>query len=104
MALVVNTSLTIEDAVARGHDVFSVLLDRWGTANTDRFPPVLGGRPHPSFPYSVQGIALGPRSTVDRAWVSWNTQQSQLGILHVQEAEAMLHCLTHERPLMFTQQ
>lgn len=108
MATSILTALTIEEAIARSHDVFTVLLEDWGTASTDRYPLAVAANGvtvinQAAFPQTPAGIAIGPNSTVDRAWLSWNTQKGLQPSLQIQEPESMAHIITHERPLMFAQ-
>ena len=57
-------------------DVFDVLLVDWGTASTDRYPlsSASAGSDQESFPFTPKGVIIGPQSTIDRAWCSWNPQ------------------------------
>lgn len=73
-----NSPFSISEAAQRGYDVYEVLYRDWGIGDdtpgnsgivpADRWPPT----PLESIPISVAGIAIGPRSTVDRAWLTYN--------------------------------
>jgi len=83
-----NSAFTIRDAIATSQDVYEAILGPlggpnfgsalpagWGSADdlvngNLQFPPF----GQPGLP-SLAGIAIGPWSTVDRAWVSWDTQK-----------------------------
>jgi hypothetical protein len=74
-------SFTIDDALARNQDVCEVEIDDWGFRTVPagmppaspnlQFPPP-GSRALPS---TLAAIAIGPRSTIDRCWVSWDRQK-----------------------------
>lgn len=70
---------SIQEAQQRGDAVYEVLFTDWGMFQTDTYPPsfTAGRLPvkDPSLPLSIAGAAIGPRSTVDRAWLSWNFQK-----------------------------
>lgn len=99
MAASVETSLLPEDAIARGHDAYEVLIKAWGTNPADRYPLV----GQPGFPFTPAAVALGPRSTVDRVLMSWNVLKTRVADLEVQEPEGMTRVLTFDRPLSFAQ-
>lgn len=88
-----------EQAVARAHDIFEVMLADWGTASTDCYPDAQTSQP--SFPITPVGVAIGPRSTVDRCWVAWNTQQAWAGALGASFAEFLTRPLSVGQPLYF---
>ncbi len=67
-----------EQALSKSSDIFEVLLTDWGTDPSDRWPLSLVSTAtvdQPTFPITPSGVCIGPRSTVDRAWLSWNTQE-----------------------------
>lgn len=73
-------SFLIEEANARGMDMFEVLFNSWGVINIATpsqkysnisYPNAAG----PGIPVALAGIAIGPFSTVDRAWVSYSAQK-----------------------------
>ena len=74
MPLGTLAALTPEEAVARGHDVFDVTLVQWGMTISDSYP-IASATGTKGFPITPQAVMIGPRSTVDRCWVSWNTQR-----------------------------
>jgi len=104
---------TIEDSIARNEEVYEVEFTRWGTRlgapgatspqENLQFPPP-GARPIPS---SVAVAAIGPRSTVDRCWITWDRQK----ILNVPPADvvnpdpviSMPRIVTCDAPLLFPQ-
>ncbi len=69
------------DARGLGQEVFEVLFSSWGqrVANADpkiafanlQFPQV----GEAAVPMSLAGVAFGPRSTVDRCWISYDRQK-----------------------------
>lgn len=99
MAATIETSLRPEDAVARAHDAYEVLIKRWGTSPNDRYP-LIG---QAAFPFTPAAVALGPRSTVDRVLMSWNVLDKRTVDMEVQEPEGMTRVLTFDRPLSFAQ-
>lgn len=78
---VANTpSFLIQEATARGMDLFEVLINSWGVINivtpsqkysNIMYPDASG----PGVPIALAGIAIGPFSTVDRAWVSYSAMK-----------------------------
>jgi hypothetical protein len=100
---------SISEAENRGQDVYEVLVSDWG---------VSGGHPvtHPenmqwpppdqqSVPISLAGIAIGPQSTVDRAWVSYNLQKTRTTPFPINFPVPVnrMRRLSVDSPLMFTQ-
>ncbi len=73
MATALLAGLTPDEAVSRGHDAVDVMLQDWGTNTKDSYP-IATAAGISSFPLTPAGVMIGPRSTVDRCWVSWNTQ------------------------------
>lgn len=73
---VINSAITIDDARRQGNDVYEVLVSNWGNyavgapTSEQGFPAEDSrGLPAPA------AIAIGPRSTVDRAWVVYDLQK-----------------------------
>ena len=101
------TPFTVEEAVSRGHDCFEVLINEWGLRPYDQYPqPITGGVQGGQItaplilPNTLTGISIGPRSTVDRVNMAWNTQQVYSG---GNSPAFMYRALTNEAPLMFAQ-
>lgn len=78
---VANTpSFLIEEAAGRGMDMFEVLINSWGVINivtpsqkySNIMYPDAGG---PGVSIALSAIAIGPFSTVDRAWVSYSAMK-----------------------------
>jgi hypothetical protein len=70
-------AISPEEALQRGFDVFDVTLINWGFDVKDSYPIVNGPLvPNLGFPFTPQGVMIGPRSTVDRCWVSWNNERT----------------------------
>ena len=73
----VNAQFTIDDAIARRESVWELLVKNWGAtgmAGGDGYSasfPQVGERGLPT----VAGIAIGPRSTVDRCFVANSLQK-----------------------------
>lgn len=102
-------SFPFEDALARSNDVFELEFEDWGVRTPTppfvnlQWPPP-GSRPVPS---SVAAVAIGPRSTVDRCWYTWD----RLKVLNVPPADVILpaevvslpRIITREAPLLFAQ-
>lgn len=77
MALLLS-AMTPEEARARQHDVLDVTLVEWARATTDSYP-IATATGVKGFPYTPRAVIIGPRSTVDRCWVSWNSQRTLSG-------------------------
>ncbi len=119
MAWLNNPPFSFDEAVQRGYDVFEVLYRDWGLnlgANVDAWPPI----GLLSIPNSVAGIAIAPRSTVDRAWLTYNLLNkppppgigtgaggiSQPGIVippNLDQFTCRIRQLSLDAPLLFTQ-
>lgn len=100
-----NYGFTVEDALARSQDVFEADITEWGDAVSStgsvRFPPI-GQR---GIPASLAAIAIGPRSTIDHAWVTWSREKdlnvpSESG---PQPLVSSARYLSSEAPLLYTQ-
>ena len=88
---------------ANGQDVVDVLMYNWGTNIKDCYPPILaadGITPlnSPNFPFSPAGVTIGPRSQVDRAFVSWN-YQARTPV----QTRTMVRVLSLDAPLLWPQ-
>ena len=105
---------TIEDSIARNEEVYEVEFTRWGTRLDDpsagilpqenlQFPPP-GARPIPS---SVAVAAIGPRSTVDRCWITWDRQKilkiPPADVVYPERVVSMPRIVTCDAPLLFPQ-
>lgn len=75
-----NPLFSIDEAQQRGVDVYEVLVEDWSVNQSGivnlQWPPA----GTPGVPVSVAGIAIGPRSTIDRCWVSYDLQKQKLGV------------------------
>jgi len=95
-----NSQFTIEEAIARDFDTWELLITDWGQRTTpaDEYSwsfPKIGQKGLPS----VQGIAIGPRSTVDRCFVSYSIQKVVSGGINYDYTRR----LVLGSPLMFAQ-
>lgn len=95
-----NSQFTIEDALARDFDTWELLVTDWGQLLTpaDTYSwsfPKVGQRGLPT----VQGIAIGPRSTVDRCFVSYSLEKVIQGGINYDYSRR----LVLGAPLMFSQ-
>jgi hypothetical protein len=106
MGLIFTPPLSIQEAVERGYDVYEVLFANWGVTDappstifTDMQFPQPG---QPGIPASIAGIAIGPRSTVDRVWVSYNPLKKRNQNV-VGQPNGLLRVCSVESPLMFAQ-
>lgn len=109
MGVLYNPPFTVEDAVARGHDVFEVVFTDWGISPTN--PPVATidftnlqfPQPgQPGLPATLAGLAIGPKSTVDRAWVTYNLGK-RANVTDPDTAYNLIRMVSVESPLVFTQ-
>jgi len=74
----INSAISVDDVLAQRNNVFEILIARWGdtvVANDPDgtnlvFPPI-NSKAMPA----LGGLAIGPRSTVDRVWVSYSLQK-----------------------------
>lgn len=109
MGTLYNPPFTVEDAIARGHDVFEVIFTNWGVSPNNP-PTVLADFANlqypppgqPGLPSSLAGIAIGPKSTVDRAWVTFNLGK-RADVSQPVNAYNLIRMLSVESPLVFTQ-
>lgn len=109
MGTLYNPPFTVEDAIARGHDVFEVIFTNWGVSPNNP-PTVLADFANlqypppgqPGLPSSLAGIAIGPKSTVDRAWVTFNLGK-RADVSQPVDAYNLIRMLSVESPLLFTQ-
>lgn len=103
-----NPPFGVDEAQQRGVDVYEVLVSNWGGMNgfidpderSIQWPPP----GTPPIPVSLAGIAIGPRSTVDRCWVSYNLQKSKIvSNGEVTSVTNRIRRLSVDSPLIFTQ-
>lgn len=94
-----NPIFTIDEAVQRGVDVYEVLVSNWGdeVGGDIQWPPAGS----PPMPVSVAGIAIGPRSTVDRCYVSYDLQKRDVNA--TTHATDRIRRLSVDAPLIYTQ-
>lgn len=100
-----NYGFTVEDALARSQDVFEVDATQWGdtiaSSGSVRFPP-LNQR---GIPASLAAIAIGPRSTIDHAWVTWS-REKDINVSSESGPQPLISAaryLSFEAPLLYTQ-
>lgn len=96
------TPVNIGEAVARGHDVFDLIIGGWGTTADDRWPAQNRFSNALGLDISPAGIAIGPESTVDRCWISWDPAKKVTEATE-ETSQTLVRCITNERPLMFSQ-
>jgi len=109
MGTLYNPPFTVEDAIARGHDVFEVIFTNWGVSPNNP-PTVLADFANlqypppgqPGLPATLAGIAIGPQSTVDRAWVTYNLGK-RADVSQPVNAYNLIREVSVESPLVFTQ-
>jgi hypothetical protein len=96
-----NPQFSVDEAQQRGVDVYEVLVNNWSRNDVGeknlQWPPA--GQQAVSL--SLAGIAIGPRSTIDRCWVSYNLQKHQLST-DVATTDRMRR-LSVDSPLIYTQ-
>ncbi len=106
MSLIDVPKFTVQEAAQRGQDVFEVLFESWGAPDlvTPSYRNLTYPQPgQPGVPISLAGIALGPRSTVDRAWVTFNLQKPPSVLTGEATASDRVRRLSLGTPLYFTQ-
>lgn len=109
MGTLYNPPFTVEDAIARGHDVFEVVFTNWGISPNNP-PTVLADftnlqypQPgNPGLPATLAGIAIGPKSTVDRAWVTFNLGK-RADVTQPVDGYNLIREVSVTSPLVFTQ-
>lgn len=77
-----NPEFSIAEARKRGHDIYEILYTNWGVVGSPAtygdvsFPNASTANSGPALalPTSIAGLMIGPRSTVDRAWVTYALQ------------------------------
>lgn len=98
-----NPGFTIDEASQRGVDVYELLVDNWGcpnaltTSGSRQWPPPGAG----SISVSLAGIAIGPRSTVDRCFISYDLQKHN--VQADTHASDRVRRLSVDSPLIFAQ-
>jgi hypothetical protein len=98
---------SIDDAIARSQDVFEVDVTEWGdpvsATGSVRYPPI-GQR---GIPASLAAVAIGPRSTIDHAWITWFRDKAlnlpASGDTPATARISSARYLSHEAPLLYTQ-
>jgi hypothetical protein len=102
----------LTDAIAQGQDIYEVQFPQWGVRTVAPAPSALNPNfqfpppGQPGIPPTIAGIAIGPRSTVDRAWVSWNRQKAVSGPsggVFVGQPTSRTRPISIQHPLMFAQ-
>jgi len=103
MGLIFTPPLSIAEAKSLGYDVYEVLFANWGIQDGVSFAdmqfPIPG---QPGIPVSLAGIAIGPRSTVDRVWVSYEPLKRRNPLV-LNQPNSLLRMCSVESPLMFAQ-
>lgn len=105
MGLIFTPPLSIEEAKKRGYDVYEVLFANWGVTNypATNFADMQFPQPgQPGIPASLAGIAIGPRSHVDRVWVSYDPLKKRNEKIPGQP-NGLLRVCSLDSPLMFAQ-
>ncbi|MGH7176518.1 MAG: hypothetical protein ACREJC_03970 [Tepidisphaeraceae bacterium] len=104
-------SFPFEDSLARQNNVYEVEFADWGVRTLTppavdpnlQWPPP-GSRPIAS---SCAAIAIGPRSTMDRCWVSWDRSKKlnvpPADVLLPSEVISLPRIVTCNAPLLFPQ-
>lgn len=99
---VINQIMTLDQAITRKMATWEVMLGAVGRAGDNlTYPNLFMVPPSRSLP-SVAGIAIGPRSQIDRCWVFWDPQV----VINAQlDTPGIDFCrrLTRESPLLYTQ-
>lgn len=109
-----SESFEITDALASSQDVYEVQFPDWGVRTVPAGPTAVNPNfqfPPPritAIPASLAAIAIGPRSTIDRCWVSWDRQKLVAAIPGGFESsgvvkESRLRPLSVGQPLTFAQ-
>lgn len=96
-----NADYTPQDANGVGANVYELLLANWGSfgGNSDDMWPVSGAQ---GFPLDVAAIAIGPLSTVDRCYTTWNPNKA-LPAAPIGGYWQRIRRLTLAAPLLFPQ-
>lgn len=98
------------EADRNGQDVYEVVFDSWGEIigalpAADYTNCQYPGPLEVSVPVSVAAIAIGPRSTVDRCWVTYDLQKRVGGaVINPSAFTDRVRRLSIEAPLLFAQE
>lgn len=100
----------LDEAVANGQDVYEVIVTEWGLKEAGApapsafintlWPPPVGNVVQPGLGVTLAGIAIGPRSTVDRCLVTYNLQGPKAVVVPQQDR---VRRLSVDSPLYFVQ-
>lgn len=99
----ISNQISLADAIALRLEVWEVLITNWG--DTGAFSPddhvvtfpILDDTHFPQSLQTVYGVAIGPRSTVDRCWLAYDRQKN------VTSLYPYFRPITVGVPLMFSQ-
>lgn len=73
MAIVANTGISLKDAISYSFDVYDLIIFGWGEDFQGGFPrDAYPAFTEPGLSDSIAGIAIGPKSDVDRCWITIN--------------------------------
>lgn len=102
-------SFSIEDAISTSQDTYDVDFDAWGylqvagggDPNNVRYPAP--GKA--AIPTTLAAVSIGPRSTVDRCWISWDRQKNLTlpNDVNAYDFTSQLRPLTIDAPLLYSQ-
>lgn len=100
---------TFVDANGFGQEIFELLFSLWGLRQSDPDPTIANvnmqypSPPGDGIPNSVAAVAIGPRSTIDRCWVSWNRQKPFPQNSISGNLRTFTHVVSLGSPLFYTQ-
>lgn len=98
-------AFSIQEAQQRGLDIYEVLYKDWGLSSDgtigDQWPPF----GNPGIGVSLAGIAIGPRSLVDQAWLTYNFGKTFTAIANLVPTQltSRIRQFGVGSPLIFTQ-
>lgn len=101
-----SPTFSIDEAKQRGIDVYEVLYKDWGMTDPianpgqwDQWPPQNSASIAPS----LAAVAIGPRSTVDRAWMTYNLQKNLQTLSGAAPPTERYRQFSVDAPLFFAQ-
>lgn len=105
-----NPAFSIAEARKRGHDIYEILYTSWGVVGNPAtygdvsFPnaSTANNGPVVSIPTSIAGLMIGPRSTVDRAWVTYSLQLEPGRPVPAPTVTDRVRRLSVDSPLLYT--
>ena len=107
MGQIADLALSLKEAIARQMETYDAFVYFWGTNTAPwNLPTAIGldSYPYlnqPGIPDSIAGVAIGPESDVDRAWITTNVSKDLATAAG--DVTLLTREISVEQPLLFTQ-